>query len=142
MKKSRSALVVIAIAASLLITGCFGSFALSKKVYDWNKGVSGDAVVQSVVMWALLIVPVYSTGFVADLLILNTLEAATGSNPISRADGSVEVGHAGHHYEVLPAGEGVAEVRRDGVTVGFARRDAGDRVIAFDAHGDELPLAF
>ncbi len=70
--------------------GCYGSFSLTKKVYDWN-GTVGDKYINSVVMWVLLIVPVYpACGFI-DFWFLNTIEFWTGSNPMAMKAGEKDV---------------------------------------------------
>jgi len=44
--------------------GCYGSFSLTKKLYNWN-GSLGSKFVKTGVMWVLMIVPVYSAcGFI------------------------------------------------------------------------------
>lgn len=63
-------------------TGCYGSFSLTKKMYNWN-GSFGDKFVESAVMWVFLIVPVYEVCGFIDLVALNTIEFWTGSNPIA-----------------------------------------------------------
>lgn len=87
-------LMVIALAfsifsVSLTSAGCFGSFTATKKVYHWNSE-RGGKFVNSVVMWVLLVVPIYSFATAADFLILNTLEFWTGSNPLAMKEGESE----------------------------------------------------
>lgn len=70
--------------------GCYGSFSLTKKIYNWN-GTVGDKYINSVVMWVLIIVPVYpATGFI-DFWILNTIEFWTGSNPVAMQPGEKNI---------------------------------------------------
>lgn len=81
MKKSLAAL---ALAASVALTGCFGSFALTKKAYDFNKGL-GDKWIQ----WVVFLViggPVAGITFTVDALVLNSIEFWTGSNPVATGD--------------------------------------------------------
>ena len=84
-------------------TGCFGEFSLTRKVYQWNQGVSGEKFVQTLVMYALFIIPVYEVAGFADLVILNLVEFWTGSNPIAMEDGEVEeqiIAFEGENYVV------------------------------------------
>ena len=71
-------------------SGCYGSFTLTKKVYNWN-GRVGTKAVNSVVMWILGAVQAYSFCIVADALVLNTLEHFTGNNPLAMNDGEEDI---------------------------------------------------
>jgi hypothetical protein len=75
--------------SSVLFTGCFGSFGLSKEVYKFNKGL-GDKFVQEAVFLALSICQVYSVTLFVDAIILNSIEFWTGSNPIAMEKGQTE----------------------------------------------------
>jgi len=88
MRKLRRHATGIALVTSLSIlgTGCFGTFTLTRKVYEFNKGV-GDKFVQSILFWAMTIVPIYSIAATVDIFILNLLEFWTGSNPLTMAPG-------------------------------------------------------
>lgn len=79
---------VVALVAALCLTqtACIGSFAASRALYSFNKGVSGDKWVQEILFVALLIVPAYEIFFIGDILLFNSIEFWGGSNPI-RADG-------------------------------------------------------
>ena len=82
----------LAAAASLMIsqTGCFGSFALVKKVYEFNESVSDNKVVQTLLFYVFNIIPVYGVASFIDVVILNLIEFWSGSNPISMEAGEVE----------------------------------------------------
>lgn len=71
------------------LQGCYGGFTATKTVYKWN-GTVGDKWVNSIVMVALNIIPVYSIAGAADILILNTVEFWTGSNPLAMQAGESE----------------------------------------------------
>ncbi len=84
------------------LQGCYGGFTATKTVYKWN-GTVGDKWVNSIVMIALNIIPVYSIAGVADILILNTVEFWTGSNPLAMQAGESEtriVSVEGKDYEL------------------------------------------
>lgn len=76
---------------SVLITqtGCYGSFSLLKKVYDWNGSIE-DKFVRSIVYWALCIIPIYPLSAFIDSAILNVIEFWSGSNPLSMKEGQHE----------------------------------------------------
>lgn len=95
----------IAAAASLMITqtGCFGSFELIKKVYDFNDGISDNKFVKTLVFWVMNIVPVYGIAGFIDAVILNLIEFWSGSNPLAMEAGQVEeqfMAVKGENYKV------------------------------------------
>ena len=71
---------VVALSASMMMQSCIGSFALFNKVRAWNDQV-GDKFVNEIVFVAMWILPVYELSFMADMLILNSIEFWSGSNP-------------------------------------------------------------
>lgn len=79
-KKNLIIVTVVALSASMMMQSCIGSFALFNKVKSWNEHV-GDKFVNEVVFVALWILPVYELCFSADLLILNSIEFWSGTNP-------------------------------------------------------------
>ncbi len=90
MKKFKIVTLAAVLAStSILFTSCFGKFALTGKVYEFNKGL-GNKWIQSIVLWAMLIIPVYEFAAFIDFLILNLVEFWTGSNPIAMNEGDME----------------------------------------------------
>lgn len=85
--------------------GCFGNFALTRKLYTWNEGVMGDDLLGKFVKTLIFYVasPVYGiVGFV-DFAILNLVEFWTGSNPLAMSADDVEqrvINYKGTKYEV------------------------------------------
>ncbi len=91
MKKLATIAIAVAMGGTLMLqSGCYGSFALTKKLYDWNGSVSNDKFVKSLVFWALMIIPVYGVASLVDAVILNLIEFWTGSNPVSMQPGQHE----------------------------------------------------
>lgn len=74
-------MLVITIMLLSIISGCFGSFNLTRKLYKWNESV-GDKWVNTAVMWVFMIIPVYEVCGFIDFAILNTVEFWTGENPL------------------------------------------------------------
>jgi len=70
--------------------GCFGSFALVKKVYEFNDVASDNKFAKTLLFYVLNIVPVYGIAGFLDLIIFNLLEFWTGSNPIVMNEGEFE----------------------------------------------------
>ena len=69
-----------------LALSCYGHFPLTRAVYRMNGDVgkslgedqTARKLVQSVVMWVLVIIPVYGVAIVADVVVLNLIEFWTG----------------------------------------------------------------
>lgn len=124
-----SASLVAALAVTAVgTTGCFGKFALTRKVYGWNDSL-GNKFVKTLVFWGLIIVPVYEIAGAADYFILNLIEFWTGSNPVADnrdiqsrelEDGSVEIRYAGAVYHLVPTGDQGFELHRNSKLVGQA----------------------
>lgn len=83
MKKSRMTTVfAIVLSGSILFSSCVGSFGLFNRMVKWNQGVS-NKFVNELVFLALTIVPVYGVCYLADALVINSIEFWTGSNPMA-----------------------------------------------------------
>ena len=95
MKVMVKFLTVAIIAIFLLVAqfGCYGSFALTKKVYEWNGGLGNKYLVQ-IAFWVLNWLPVYSIATGVDVVILNLIEFWTGSNPMAMNNGEQIIKYA------------------------------------------------
>ncbi len=107
MKMSKKVIVMIVLATLLAVTlsGCFGSFTLTKKVYKFNKGIGAEPI-QTLAMWAMEIIPVYEFAVGIDAVILNTLEYWTGKNPLAMNDNQQEIKYyteKGIDYKIITA---------------------------------------
>jgi hypothetical protein len=94
---------IIAVALIVSLSGCFGSFGLTKKVYEMNDSASDNGFVKSLLMVGLMIIPVYGVAVLADVLVLNTIEFWSGDNPVSMKDGEHQrqvFQHEGKTYTV------------------------------------------
>lgn len=87
-KRSLTLLVASTLASSVLFSSCIGSFGLTNKLLDWNKNIDSKFV-NELVFIAFWIVPVYEISALADVLVLNSIEFWSGSNPVADA-GSVK----------------------------------------------------
>jgi hypothetical protein len=71
--------------ASLLplgTTGCFGTFQLTRKVYDFNRTVSPDRWIRWLFFLGMNVVPVYAFSMAVDVFFANPVEFWGGRNPI------------------------------------------------------------
>ena len=87
--KSRSSRLVAALFAAVLslhVSGCFGSFALTRNIYGLNERISDNKFVRWLVFLGFSIIPVYEVGALVDVLVFNSLEFWTGSNPLANAE--------------------------------------------------------
>lgn len=73
--------VILTLASSVMFSSCIGSFALTNKVLAWNKQV-GSKFVNELVFAGLWILPVYELTAIADMLVINSIEFWSGSNPV------------------------------------------------------------
>ncbi len=72
-----------AVAVALMTSGCFGSFNLTRKVYDFNKECSDDKWVRELAFLLMSWVQVYSIAGAADAIVFNSIEFWTGTNPLT-----------------------------------------------------------
>jgi len=83
MKKIQSLLIGLVLAGfTVLLSGCYGSFPLTKKVYNWN-GTVGNKFVNEAVFLGLNIIPVYGVATFIDGFFLNSVEFWTGKKPVA-----------------------------------------------------------
>ena len=113
MKKG---LIAISLAAAIALCGCYGSFALTKKLHDWN-GTLGNKWINSCVHFVFWVIPVYGICIWVDYLVLNTIEFWTGSNPVA----------GNTYYEKDAQGNQVAAVKNADGTLSMQLIDAQGR---------------
>lgn len=87
MKNVKQTIALLLVA--VVMNGCYGSFKLTRSLWDWN-GTVGDKFVNELVFLAFNIVPVYGVAAFADALVLNSIEFWSGNNPMSMKDGEKE----------------------------------------------------
>ena len=66
----------------MLTSSCVGSFSLFNKLSAWNRDATGNKLLNELIF--LVISPAYAVCSVADVLVLNTIEFWSGSNPVGR----------------------------------------------------------
>lgn len=119
---ARAAVLAIAIFSVLGSSACFGSFNLTRKVYQFNKDVSPDKWVQELVFLAFAAIPVYSIAAGLDALIINSIEFWTGENPVLVSKATVrEDGSRLVQTTTVTAEERVMTIEE---------RDAADQVVS------------
>jgi hypothetical protein len=121
MKKSKVLILAGLVFAMPMLQQCMGSFALTNKVYDFNKTVGGKFV-NEIVFFAFLVVQVYSTTMFIDGVILNAIEFWTGSNPMAMNEGEVK-------KERFVTENGVVDVTITRNQIAFTNVDANESMV-------------
>ena len=70
--------------AAALLTGCLGQNALFDTVQDWNATATNNKFVNQGISFVFWWVPVYGLSLLGDIIIFNSIEFWTGTNPISK----------------------------------------------------------
>lgn len=117
-KRKLSFILAFMLSGSVLFTSCIGSFGLFNRMKDWNHTID-NKFVNELVFVALHIVPVYEIAYIADLLVINSIEFWSGNNPVAdvgevkkikgeNADYTVETIENG--YSITKEGEAPVEL--------------------------------
>lgn len=116
MKRNKLTLVAFALSGTLLFSSCVGSFGLFNRISSWNQTI-GNKFVNELVFLAINIVPVYGVAYLADVLVINSIEFWSGSNPMANVgdvkkvkgeNGDYLVKTLDNGYAVTKEGEDVA----------------------------------
>lgn len=90
--------LAILLSGSITFSSCVGSFGLFNRLASWNQGV-GNKFVNELVFLALNIIPAYGICYLADALVINSIEFWTGSNPMASVGTIKKVqGENGNYY--------------------------------------------
>jgi hypothetical protein len=131
---------LMAIVLIPLLAGCYGNFMATRAIYRVNAAMPGR-LLETVVMWVFVVIPVYGVGTLIDVFILNVAECIVGA-PIDVARTTERDGVT---YASVPAGDGRANVTvsRDGdVLLEVALVQAADGTVEIrDADGKVLGRA-
>ena len=81
MKKFMVNAVIAVSLGAMTLSSCIGSFGLTNKVLDRNKGATDIKFINELIF--LVISPAYAVCSVADLFVLNTIEFWTGDKVVA-----------------------------------------------------------
>lgn len=95
-RKYFSVAVVLLLCSSFMFSSCIGSFSLTNKLLSWNRQI-GNKFVNELVFFAFWILPVYEVSGLADILVLNSIEFWSGSNPVAFKGKQMIDGHDGKY---------------------------------------------
>lgn len=90
---------IVLLTSAGTLAGCFGRFALVRKIYQVNSQVN-DKYVRSLVTWIFVIVPIYQVAGLVDFILFNTIEFWKGTNPLSAGDASFRYAQAGEVFDI------------------------------------------
>ena len=108
MKKLKFSAACLILSGSIICSSCIGSFGLWSSLKDWNNNI-GNKFVNEIVFLAFHIVPVYEVAYLADVIVLNSIEFWSGSNPLADV-GSVKTVKG-------ESGEYLVQTNEDGYTI-------------------------
>jgi len=134
----RTARRVIGVTLLCLISmpACFGSFTTLGRVYHWNETVDPDKWVKWAVFTAAMIVPVYPSATIFDLMFVNSVEFWSGKNPMAMGPQPADTGEQ-VTMQLEPDGTVGATVRApDGSEQQYRLVREPGAISAYDEHGD------
>jgi uncharacterized protein DUF3332 len=79
--------IAVTLAASSLAasTGCFGSFITTQRLYHWNETVDANKWAKWGVFVVTVIMPIYPSATLFDMIFTNSVEFWSGRNPMAAA---------------------------------------------------------
>ena len=129
MKKNVLTVAVICtLCGALTLPSCIGSFTLTNKLLSWNNQI-GEKFVNELVFFAFWILPVYEVSALADILVLNSIEFWSGSNPVAKGT------------KVIDGNDGKYLVKCDGK--GYTLKSVNDgSVVRLDFNDDDKSWSY
>ena len=95
--------VATAVALSMTLSSCIGSFGLTSSVMKWNNQI-GSKFLNELVFFAFWVLPVYEVTALADVLVINSIEFWSGRNPLTASEKVVDTDHG--RYLIACDGKG------------------------------------
>ena len=113
MLKRSLSMMVVGVCLMTMTTGCIGRMAVAGKVMEWNLRVAQEKWPREIVFFLLYVVPVYPIAGAIDLIIVNSIEFWTGTNPVN---GEARLARAGDRHEgtAEDGSRAVSVVQEDG----------------------------
>lgn len=138
MKRKYFTIATVLLSCGCFVTtSCIGSFALTNKLLSWNRQV-GNKFVNELVFFAFWILPVYEVSCLADVLVINSIEFWSGSNPVAQGRSVID-GQDGRYIVDCDAKGYTITSENDGSVV---RLDFDDdtRTWSMTANGETMEL--
>ena len=128
MKKISLKVAVCLLAGSFLFSSCFvGKYALWNKYISWQNNMTNNKYVNAIV--GLILVPIVGTiCTLVDVLVLNSIEFWSGSNPVQANIGKTQqvLGQDGRYYAVTTLKNGYEVKAPTGEITYFIHNDEND----------------
>lgn len=137
MKRKFFTVATLLLCGSFLFSSCIGSFSLTNKLLSWNHQV-GNKFVNELVFFAFWVLPVYEVSCLADILVLNSIEFWSGSNPVAQGKSVID-GQDGR-YIVDCDGKGYTITSENDGSVVRLDFDEGDQTWSMTADGQTYEL--
>ncbi|MBR5435245.1 MAG: DUF3332 domain-containing protein [Muribaculaceae bacterium] len=120
MKKINLKVLALAMAGTLVMNSCIGSFSLFNKYAEWQRTMSDSKFLNAIVGFVLMPVVGSITLFI-DAVVLNTIEFWTGDNPMAKNVGKTQkiLGGDGRYYAVKTLEDGYEITTPDGEKMKF-----------------------
>lgn len=112
MRRMKLAALCAALGGSLLCSSCIGSFSVWNGLKDWNMGI-GHKAVNEIVFVAFHIIPVYEVAYLSDVLVLNSIEFWSGSNPLAEVGTDKIIQGESGEYLVRTNEDGYTIIKKD-----------------------------
>ena len=131
--------MAVLLAFAPLASACFGSFNLTRKVYQFNKSVSPDKWLRWLTFLALNVIPLYPFASLVDVFFANAWEFWSGHNPVTaQLEPQTVVGPNGEVASLIPIENGARIVVTEpsgAVHSATLLREAPGVVAAYDEQG-------
>lgn len=130
----------------LMLSGCLGQNALFNTVQDWNATATNEKFVNQGISFVFWWIPVYGLTLFADVIVINSIEFWTGTNPLTK-EGAKVVGTTERHEDGLGDyadltynADGTISVSAvtGGVHESYRLERIGDNVVKVDQDGRKI----
>lgn len=112
------------VCVAFVFSSCIGSFGLHSRLNNWNQQI-GNKWVNELVFLAFNIVPVYPVCYLADALVINSIEFWSGSNPMANIGSVKKVQGENSTYLV--------ETKANGYTITKEGEEGASMDLVYDA---------
>lgn len=92
--------LVTALSTSIFLSGCLGQNALFNTLQDWNVDATPEPFINQGISFAFWFFPVYGLTLLADVIVFNSIEFWSGTNPVSQEKAIIEPKTAGMQQTV------------------------------------------
>lgn len=136
MKKTKLTVALVCLlCGAMLSSSCIGSFSLTNRLLTWNKNI-GNKFLNELVFFAFWVLPVYEVTCLADVVVLNSIEFWSGTNPVASGKKIIE-GSDGQRYLVQWDGKGYTIKGQNDNSVVRLNFDAEEQQWSYDINNGE-----